>query len=508
MEHIIDCIGLLNDIDDRPKIKNRFREWDGVSDFIVKSEAEIKKDHKDVASTLIREGGKLLGKPISKDYINIKTLFRCNDRTPYEIVGCVDECTVRMCMLKLSPDNNPRKEVKNLEVKQNAPHCIIVEDKDPEIIKEMIDKVDRESFISLVKLGARNKNVSEDVVNWYLEQWAINKYEFYLLFGRNFKISDTIEIDISKKEMEKMLNNLFEQDVVYKNNADGKVAVNTEHYKIYKLFTDNIPIEDFINNRCSKNEMLEKYCTYYKPGMKLSKFFSTYFKDTNFDIDLSKVMQNKKLKGEMSISIDPIDYLTSAINKNNWSTCQSIYSGCHACGPFSLLLDPTTLVCYKANGVIYDYCINGLKFRANSKQFRAFAYLNKKDMSFAVCRAYPDTRANNIYDGIKNLCQDKFSKALGIPNEWFTTIVTKKMDGGSCGDEYIMVGNLERHHVDKKKDYVYSVGRLLFSDPIKYVCTLDKTPIEHFRVGIKEIKCAVCGKPMTELYNGSSISCC
>ena len=377
---------------------------------------------------------------------------------------------------------------------------IKVNEKKREIIDEMISKVDVNSLSELLRLGTRERRkVKEEVLNWYLEKWANAKYEYYIAFGHKLKISDIVEQKASDKELKSMISNMF-------NIADDGHGNDLRYFSIYKPVFDRIPIEAFSENRCLKNELFENMCEQYKVGMKLSKFISQYFLDSFLDIEVSKILQNRIIKGEMSISIDPIDYLTSAINKNGWTTCQSIYAGMHACAPFSIMLDEETLVVYKANNIIYNYDIRGCKFKANSKTVRSFVSWHKDGCSFALHRSYPDSSSENMYDAFYDFTKKVIGKVIDN-NEWYTTVTAERMDSGHCNGAYENIINSERHHKNKEMDYMVSTGGHIFLDPIKCVCSPENRPIGKFNVGVAELKCPVCGKTLTKLYNGAELSC-
>ena len=65
-----------------------------------------------------------------------------------------------------------------------------VKNKEPKIIEEMINKVDRKLFKTILTTGIRTQRdydgyldiEKEEVVDNYLRDWANAKYEFYLLF--------------------------------------------------------------------------------------------------------------------------------------------------------------------------------------------------------------------------------------------------------------------------------------------------------------------------------------
>lgn len=387
--------------------------------------------------------------------------------------------------------------------------CIETKKKDKEIIEEMISKVDRNSFDNLIRLASVGGKVKGGLCDDWLRKWAEAKYEFYLLFGNSLSYSAEVEETISDDKIMAAVNNVVNSKTVT-TKVDGEIVEkDVSHFVVYKKICLMFSAEDYINNRCPKNEILEKYCSeYYKPGMKLTKFFSSYFQDNLFDIEISKVMQNKKTIGRMTVSIDPIDYLTSAINKNNWTTCQSLYTGCHANGPIPLMFDENTTVCFKSNGKVFDYSIGGHKFKANSKQFRSFVYVDKKTLDFVIARAYPNSSDETLYKTIKNFMQSAIDSLTNDHGDWYAEVVTRKMTQGDCNGEYILTNNdLVRVHRNKNKNYTVPNGALCFLDPNKYICSKNNGSKNLFHIGVKNIECIRCGKPIATMCENKYIYC-
>lgn len=245
------------------------------------------------------------------------------------------------------------------------------------IKKEMISKVDKEKFKTVLAWSTKCENavVSDEAVNAYLEEWAEAKYEFYIGFGNELKVTQSIDIPITDNEMSNLVNDL-----------KGR-------YPFHSTILDYFKNADFIENRCPKCETLEKYCAdTYKPGMKLSKFLSKYFMDDKFDIEVSKVLQNKSCKGILNISIDPMDFCFMSLNMNRWNSCYNIVGNgydTYLFAPLSLMRDEHSIVCYRGNTMEYDYNYYGKSIRYISMNNRAMILVDKETDSFITCRAQP-----------------------------------------------------------------------------------------------------------------------
>lgn len=388
----------------------------------------------------------------------------------------------------------PKEEAQPKAVLPMANKAIETSPQDKEILAKMISMVDRDSVASLIKLGTRTSKILDEVVDWYLEKWAEAKYEHFLMLGQKLSYSKVVESTISESDM-KMLVSEFKEN-------------NSKSYLwIYNPVLNAIPTSFFVKNQlgdCPKE--FDGCFSQYKKGMKLSRFLSGYFCDKNFDIEFSKLIQKRMVKGGMHMSIDPMDYLTCAINKNNWTTCSGIFKGAHACGPFSQMLDKESIVCFQASDLIYDYEVSGFKFKANSKSNRSFIMRSPTTNAFAVSRSYPNCDNEGFYNAVKDFCQDAFTTLLGLDGNWNTEVVTETVDSTSCNDTYSLV-SMRRVHKDKNKDYVQSGGSMVFADPIKFVCSPTVKKLDRFTIGVKTMRCPRCGENIEKLYGESALMC-
>ena len=154
---------------------------------------------------------------------------------------------------------------------------------------------------------------------------------------------------------------------------------------------------------------------------KLSKFLSSLFNDESFDVALSKVLQNRIVKGNFYVSIDPYDFLTMSVNRHGWSSCLSIENARgngNAAGSFSYMLDSTTMVCYRSNDKDYDYDFKNVKFTGNSKSWRQLVHINKSNCAMMFNRQYPQNSNIDTASLVRELLETRIATYLGRENEW------------------------------------------------------------------------------------------
>jgi hypothetical protein len=94
-------------------------------------------------------------------------------------------------------------------------------------------------------------------------------------------------------------------------------------------------------------------------------------------------LQRIKFKGELVISIDPIDYITMSLS-DSWDSCHSIDDGCHKAGTLSYMTDKVTVISYiRGKEREYHNC------RVNNKNWRMCVYIDTVNKSAIFTRQYP-----------------------------------------------------------------------------------------------------------------------
>lgn len=295
------------------------------------------------------------------------------------------------------------------------------------ILQEMMDKIDKERLSKMfaISLG-RGQKPNPEVVDKYVEEWAKAKYDWYVAFGNQLVISRPVEYEMSEAEAAPMLTQLYVDFPMY--------AANLE-----KIESEG-GVRAFVKNEMPDINFFKKYCNkIYKPGMKVSGFLHNLYHHgggvneiaDKFDIRLSELMQNRKIKGFICISIDPYDFLTSATNMHGWTTCQKLW-GDMSGGCYTWITDPNALIAYRTNGkdYLYDHGIaNGVngkenfdfgqnKFTGNSKTWRQIINADPKTCAFLFGREYPsNTEVAFATDTARQLLEEVIGNYIGC-EDW------------------------------------------------------------------------------------------
>lgn len=277
-------------------------------------------------------------------------------------------------------------------------------EKDESIINEMIKKVDRSRFKKLLVIGANRdsfkfSSLTNEIVDFYLQSWAYAKYEFYLLLGRNLTFNKAVELEMTSEDMDSRRNEL--------------AYVFPQYCYDLKSFST----EELLNNSVEGDPMYEKFCPIYMKGMKVSKFLSALHNDQRFDDAIAGLLSNRTINANLTISIDPFDYLTMSLNKHDWKSCQKIGEGSYATGALSIMIDETTLMAYRHNGVEYDYNYHNYRFTGNSKSWRECLYIDKNTGSVIFSRQYPSS-VDAISNIVREMTEEIVANYTEHSNRW------------------------------------------------------------------------------------------
>lgn len=320
-------------------------------------------------------------------------------------------------------DKIPGVKKEKAEVKT---HSICEKKTNSDIINEMISMVDRPRLANLLAIANHMKDVDDKIIDLYLQKWAVAKYSWFILFDHQLVVRKPIEFKCDESEMSSMLDDLYRRFPSYVANLSE--------------IRSNGGVEAFIENKMPAIDLYARYAPkIYKPGMKVSKFLSSLYKvdeeendlQKRFDIELSKVMQNRIISGYVCVSIDPYDLLTTSVNQHSWTTCQKLW-GNMAGANLSWLTDPNTLIAYRENGREYEYkgfigsgvgrresqSFGKYHFVGNSKSWRQMVHADPNTCAFLFSREYPSSmNIREATDAVRGLIEEVVSGKIGV-YEW------------------------------------------------------------------------------------------
>lgn len=273
------------------------------------------------------------------------------------------------------------------------------------VAQEMVDHVDFDTIKKMALVSCEGThftldNIRKDVIEKYIEEWAKAKSHFYVAFGNKFRVTKSVRRKMDRHGMESLIQRL------------------AQDFPKYSLLINSFYIDDYIENKIAGQPVWLSELLGSQKGKKLSKVISSVVCDPVFDIELSKILQNKFVDTQVTLSCDIMDYLTTSINKHKWFSCYNVMSGCFGNGPWSIMQDKCTLVGYSGDEISVEYSkeVGGqtITFSANNKQSRSHVLCAENN--FAICSAQgsPDTW---FYDAIYELTRQYVYKGKSIFRE-------------------------------------------------------------------------------------------
>lgn len=276
-----------------------------------------------------------------------------------------------------------------------------------EEIEKMISLVDVKTFGLILKNrlfreGTASKDeivkkITDKFVKEYLKKWAVSKYRFYKIFGDKLMIEKIVEVAPDEHSVRSEIEDLLND------------------FPLYSPIFDAVNSRAIAQNKVDHSEM--RACFFndkkVKDGMKFTKFISL-FGNKDLDMALSKVYQNLG-KCKITISIDPIDYLTVSVNNSGWKSCHNFFDGCYRNATLSYLNDETSLVSY-SSGKKVRYSME-LPFEWYSKKWRQMIYVSKNSSTTVFSRQYPNS-CEQIATEIRGLFEETFSNCFNVENKW------------------------------------------------------------------------------------------
>ena len=280
-------------------------------------------------------------------------------------------------------------------------------------------------------------------VDYLLRFWRQNKEEYLApLFGDSLIMERPIEYIRSDEELRRDMDDMTSQfwglargilDDIYREmdvDWNGTLEERDIPQQVYEMLQRALMNSDMlVSNRFGtlgwdnqKGTRLNGYTVQFRngkkvaiqEGMKITRAFSQICAVLGksedwekFRIAHSQVLNQKKLKGTLCLSIHPLDYATASDNDNGWSSCMSWREdGCYRMGTVEMMNSPMVICAYvksdKQHMTIDDE-------EWNSKKWRAWIIVNRDEI---ICnRHYPfhqETFATQAIEWVRELVGEKY----------------------------------------------------------------------------------------------------
>lgn len=230
------------------------------------------------------------------------------------------------------------------------------------------DKLKIEKYID--KWVGSNARGLPNSLEYVLRHWDYNKEKFYHLFGDRFIIKKYIEWDLSDEDKSyRMKDALAKSDAISNFVADFK-------YNAAKHFseTDYCNIIDLVEvSNLSDNAYCGENFSVFEPvsGKKIqvqkgastvkiiAKFARAWDMEEKFEkmrCAHSNIIGTNKIRGNLCLSIHPLDFMTMSDNDSDWTSCMSWTDsgkGCYKQGTVEMMNSPYAVLAYLESSTPY-----------------------------------------------------------------------------------------------------------------------------------------------------------
>lgn len=280
-------------------------------------------------------------------------------------------------------------------------------------------------------------------VDKVLAFWQSNKQNLYKLMGEEFILSTPVSYDRPwaemRSEMTKLTGDYAAFIEAYWRHVDCMIPLdNTYAYDLtpegkkwyadrrvrdalYRLVYDgtltDARVPDDIKWTSDDGEIVINIARGQKLMKALGKVCAIFNMEEdfeNFRVAHSQVLNQKRLTGELCLSIHPLDYATASDNANNWSSCMSWReNGCYRFGTVEMMNSPMVICAYlksTKNNMSWRY--GHTDYEWPSKKWRAWILVHE---GVILCnRQYPydnDVLATQAVNWVKSLAQENLGWA-------------------------------------------------------------------------------------------------
>ena len=378
-----------------------------------------------------------------------------------------------------------------------------------ELTKE--DKIKIENYIKIY--GVYKDFIGID--KW-LKYWSINKIKMYKLLGNKLIYRVPFEYNKSQEELNGQLSNLICYSNFPKKLHDwlhNHSDIFPDHFKDvinscclhYILASDEI--RDSIKFKLEGEKktfqiqkgqkpirVLGRFLTYCKNIDDIDKIMQAY---EEFRLAHSMILNDKTVKGNIVISIHPLDFMTMSDNKSNWHSCMSWEDhGCYRVGTIEMMNSNNVLCCYIENEEPYYFSTCEEEYKWNNKKWRQLVYFTKDIIVGG--KPYPyhnDEISKALIKIIRDLAKENLNWTYSFGPELYKDMIHIT---GSYSMErakgYIHYKDMKKHNIlfDTKGMY----NDMLNDSNTNYWCVRNK--VKHNKVISYSGKapCLCCGEPI------------
>lgn len=251
------------------------------------------------------------------------------------------------------------------------------------MLTELLSQDEKNMFMAYVKAyagGGGECCYPTASVEYLLRYWDANKQKLFHTFGDKFILSKEIEFEEDRDELYERVSTLVSESRMsngFMKEYYDRFVFGIDYHES-RNFSSLISDENLVTNRYDgigfEVDLPNGKKLAINPGCKVTRTLGKLAAAFNmngferFRIDHSMAINHKVIKGNLCISIHPLDFITMSDNDCDWSSCMSWQEGgCYRRGTVEMMNSPMVAVAYLTSES--DMCMPG-GYHWNSKKWR------------------------------------------------------------------------------------------------------------------------------------------
>ena len=379
-----------------------------------------------------------------------------------------------------------------------------------------LTKEDRAKIENFIRLYGTLDNFIG--IDEWLKYWSVNKIKMYKLLNNQLIYRAPFEYKKSEEELNiqvsNFVNNSHFPEILRKwlDKHEDVIDYDTNYYIRCCCQRHVLVINE--NNSTLKFKLEdEKKTLQFQKGTKplraISRFL-TYCKNLEgvnevikafeeFRLAHSRIFNDNIVKGNLVISIHPLDYMTMSDNNSNWQSCMSwIDGGCYHIGTVEMMNSNNVLCCYIENSEPYYFSKDNKtsEYEWNNKKWRQLVYFTKDIIVSG--KAYPyanDDISKTLISTIRELARKNLHWTYSFGPELYQDMkyINTSYSMNRARD-YISYKNMKKHNILFDTRGMYN--DMLNDHYTRYWCVRNKVNHNKIISYSGKAPCLCCGEPV------------
>ena len=274
---------------------------------------------------------------------------------------------------------------------------------------------------------------SQDIVNPQTDdlfkQWSKNKMRFIDAWGGlTYTTPEEVEIENSEEGKEKVFDDFKEwvwTRIRFKDLSDKTAHTRaTQAFEWLKKQKKEALFENRVKKQPTKNDP--------PVGMKLTRALKHFFPNSEMlheaQVYASRCIQENSMKGYLTLSVHPLDFLSLSENSHDWRSCMAL-NGEYRSGCLSYMADCHTIIVYMSSDK-KQHISRFDDVMWNSKRWRVLAYIPKDKSSLIFGKQYPFKNDNLLPPVSSMICDTLKIENTLLPSRmnasWLSSIMVNQ----------------------------------------------------------------------------------